>query len=69
MIINPNVTLYLFFDSKLSRLRYGVETKLDNLIHRKLKYITVQELIDLAFLISELETTEKIYLELSQFFC
>lgn len=55
MYINPKVTLYLFFDSKISKTRNDLETKFFFVAHKKLHDVSAEDVEMLLNLCHRLE--------------
>lgn len=68
MIHSPKITLYLYFDSKITQVRAALEQKFYFVAHKKLQNITDEDIEFLLSLIHELETLEKVYLDLQSLF-
>lgn len=58
MIHSPKITLYLYFDSKITQVRAALEQKFYFLAHQKLQNITDEDIEYLLVLVHELETLE-----------
>mgnify|MGYP004529786349 FL=1 len=68
MYINPKVTLYLFFDSKISKTRNELETKFYFVAHKKLQDVSPEDVEYLLSLCHRLEVLHEIYSELYDLF-
>lgn len=68
MIYNAKITLFLYFDAQISRLRSQLEERFYFIAHKRLKEITDEDLSELLKMSYKLEVMEKIYIELSSLF-
>lgn len=68
MIYNAKTTLYLYFDSQLSRLRSELEERFYFIAYKRLKDITDEDLTELLKMSYKIEVMEKVFVELNTLF-
>lgn len=68
MIYNARVTLYLYFDSKITLTRQDLESKFYYLAHQRLDNICVDDLYQLLMLCHRLDFLQTVYLDLQSLF-
>ena len=66
--VNPRITLYLFFDSQITKVRTELESRFYFLSHQRLSKITDDDLSDILFLLHKLQILESVYVDLQKFF-
>lgn len=68
MYVNPKVTLFIFFDSQITKVRGELEAKLYFIAHKSLSKIIDEDLHDILFLSHKLQILESVYSDLQKFF-
>lgn len=68
MIVNPRVTLYLYYDSQFTKLSEELKMKFYIIVHKRLDRITDSDLQELQYLLHRLQFLQDVYLDLDKLF-